>query len=73
MCDERQITTARRRPTLEVEEGASKFESQPCKKRGRPVQGDGVKVISLSMEKSLLKREDDFVKRKGMSRAALIA
>jgi hypothetical protein len=56
-----------------VEEGASKFESQPCKKRGRPVQGDGVKVISLSMEKSLLKREDDFVKRKGMSRAALIA
>jgi hypothetical protein len=40
---------------------------------GRPRQGQGHKVISLSMEKGLLKRADAFAKKTGTTRAALIA
>jgi len=39
-------------------------------KGGRPRLGkDGVKVISLSVEKGLLKRADTYAKRKGLKRA----
>ena len=43
------------------------------RKPGRPRQGAGVKVISVSVEKSLLKRCDALAKRMGVSRAALIS
>ncbi len=42
-------------------------------KRGRPVQGKGAKVISVSIEKSLLVRADKLARKKGISRAKLIA
>jgi hypothetical protein len=42
-------------------------------KRGRPRTGKGVKVIALSVEKSLLARADARAKAEGVSRAALIA
>jgi hypothetical protein len=43
------------------------------KKLGRPVKGKGHKVISVSLERSLLARADAFAKRRKMTRAALIA
>ncbi len=43
------------------------------RKRGRPRQGRGVKVISVSLEKGLLSRCDALAKRLGVSRAAVIS
>ncbi len=43
------------------------------RKRGRPRQGRGVKVISVSLEKGLLSRCDALAKRLGLSRAAVIS
>jgi len=43
------------------------------RKRGRPPVGEGSKVISLSVEKSLLKRSDNFAKKEGLTRAQLVA
>ena len=39
----------------------------------RPAKGKGVKVISLSVEKSLLERADAEARRRNISRAALVA
>ena len=44
-----------------------------AKRRGRPKVGHGAKVISLSVERDLLKRADSFAKNHGMSRAKLFA
>ena len=41
-------------------------------KRGRPKIGQGVQVISLSLEKGILARGDALAKRLKISRAALI-
>jgi hypothetical protein len=41
-------------------------------KVGRPRRGQGVKVISLSIERGLLDRTDTLARRMGLSRAALI-
>ena len=38
---------------------------------GRPRRGMGVRVISLSIEQSLLARADQIARREGLSRAAL--
>jgi hypothetical protein len=43
------------------------------RKRGRPPVGEGSKVISLSVEKSLLQRSDNFAKKQGLTRAQLFA
>ena len=43
------------------------------RKPGRPRQGEGAKVISVSLEKELLARADRLAKRKKVSRASLIA
>ena len=43
------------------------------KKAGRPKVGQGVRVISLSVERGLLKEADAFAKRNGTSRAELVA
>jgi len=43
------------------------------KKRGRPRVGAGSQVISVTIEKGLLRRADRLAKRLGMSRARLIA
>ena len=43
------------------------------RKRGRPRQGRGAKVISVSLERGLLSRCDALAKRLGVSRAALIS
>ncbi len=42
------------------------------RKRGRPKLGDGCKVVSVSIEKRLLKLTDDFAKRHKVSRAKII-
>lgn len=43
------------------------------RKRGRPRQGSGVRVISVSLEKKLLNRCDALAKRIGVSRSSLIS
>jgi hypothetical protein len=43
------------------------------RKPGRPRNGRGVKVISVSVEKELLKQSDALAKRLGISRAQLVA
>ncbi len=43
------------------------------RKRGRPVEGRGAKVISVSVEKGLLDAADKLARRKRVSRAKLIA
>jgi hypothetical protein len=43
------------------------------RKPGRPRQGAGVKVISVSVERGLLKRCDALAKRMSVSRASLIS
>ena len=40
---------------------------------GRPAKGEGHKVISVSLEKGLLRRADAFAQKAKLSRAALIA
>jgi len=41
--------------------------------RGRPVNGRGVKVISLGIEAGLLERADALAKKRRISRATLVA
>jgi len=41
--------------------------------RGRPKRGRGAKVISISVERSLLERSDSLARRMEVSRAELIA
>jgi hypothetical protein len=43
------------------------------RKAGRPRQGRGAQVISVSVEKELLARCDALARKMGLSRAALIA
>ena len=43
------------------------------RKRGRPVRGKGAKTISVSIERGLLDRTDRLAKRRGLSRAGIIA
>ena len=43
------------------------------RKPGRPRNGRGVKIISVSVEKDLLKQSDALAKRLGISRAQLIS
>src|SRR5687768_5284704 len=44
-----------------------------AKKIGRPKVGEGVKVISLSVEQGLLRQADALAKRRKVSRAELVA
>jgi S-adenosylmethionine:diacylglycerol 3-amino-3-carboxypropyl transferase len=44
-----------------------------AKRRGRPTVGQGAKVISLSVERQLLKEADAWAKAQGISRAELVA
>lgn len=46
---------------------------EKAKRRGRPVKGQGHKVISVSVEKGLLARTDALARKQKVSRAALIA
>src|SRR5476649_1773486 len=41
--------------------------------RGRPRVGRGVKVVSVGIEASLLRRADTLAKKRGVSRAKLVA
>jgi hypothetical protein len=43
------------------------------KNMGRPRIGKGIKVISISVEKGLLREVDAFAKRRGITRSELIA
>lgn len=47
--------------------------NQIKKKMGRPKIGKGIKIISLSVERDLLKRADAYAKSTGLKRSALFA
>jgi len=47
--------------------------NQIKKKMGRPKIGKGIKIISLSVERDLLKRADAYAKATGLKRSALFA
>jgi hypothetical protein len=67
---ERPIPLSEMRPMT----AAERTQWQRAKRRpGRPRQGQGVQVISLSVEQSLLAKADRVAKRAGISRAALFA
>jgi hypothetical protein len=44
-----------------------------ARRRGRPRNGLGAKTIALTVERGLLERSDRFARRKGISRAQLVA
>jgi len=46
---------------------------EAARRGGRPVVGEGVQVISLSVEKELLRRADAAARRNGLSRAQFVA
>jgi hypothetical protein len=65
---DRPISLSETRPMT----GAERRQWQRAKRRpGRPRRGKGVRVISLSVEQSLLNKADIAAKRAGLSRAAL--
>src|SRR5689334_9537737 len=43
------------------------------RKVGRPKIGKGVKIVSIGVEKDLLKQTDALAKRRGLTRSALVA
>src|SRR5260370_30568239 len=60
------------RPMAPAEEVAWRKATQK-RTRGRPRVGNGVKVISLGIEATLLKRADALAKKRRISRAKLVA
>ena len=52
---------------------SSALSNRVKRKRGRPQIGEGSEVISLSIERNLLKRTDQLAKKKGLTRAQLFA
>jgi len=51
---------------------AKKQLARAKKKRGRPRRGGGAKVISLSVERSLLRKTDALARRLHLSRARIV-
>jgi hypothetical protein len=49
------------------------WEKAKNRRPGRPTVGKGVQVISLSVERTLLKKADALAKRRGVSRAKVMA
>jgi hypothetical protein len=43
------------------------------RRRGRPTKGAGARQISVTMERNLLSRVDQYARQRGLSRAELIA
>ena len=43
------------------------------RKLGRPIRGQGAKMIAITLERGLLKKVDSFARKKGLSRSAAIA
>ncbi|MBV8780708.1 MAG: hypothetical protein JO353_04860 [Phycisphaerae bacterium] len=67
----RPLTAAQRAHWKKVQ--ASLKAKHAAKTRGRPVTGAGAKVISLSVERTLLARADAAARKLRISRAALVA
>jgi hypothetical protein len=61
------------RETKPLTPAQRKLWSKAKRKRGRPRLGKGVEVISLSVEKDLLRKADQMAESEGISRAAVFA
>ncbi len=66
---DREFVALEARPLTDGER--ARFE-KARRKPGRPRRGDGVRVVSVSIERSLLARVDAEAHRLGISRAALV-
>ena len=66
---DRQIDPSEMRPMKPADRRA--FEKG--RRAGRPKIGKGTKIISLTLERDLLKRSDAFAKQKGVKRSELVA
>ncbi len=66
---DREFVVLDSRPLTDAER--ARFE-QARRKPGRPRRGEGVRVVSVSIERNLLARVDAEAHRLGISRAALI-
>lgn len=66
---DREFVALESRPLTDAER--ARFE-QARRKPGRPRRGDGVRVVSVGIERSLLARVDAEARRLGISRAALV-
>ena len=60
-------------PTRPLTPAQRKLWQKARRKPGRPKVGQGVKVISLSVERGLLKRADALARQRKLSRAELVA
>jgi hypothetical protein len=67
---DREFVADKARPLTAAER---KLWQKARRKAGRPKVGQGVKVISLSVEKGLLKRADALARQRKMSRAELVS
>lgn len=67
---DREFVADKARPLTAAER---KLWQKARRKPGRPKLGQGVKVISLSVERGLLKRADALAKRRRVSRAELVS
>ena len=67
--EDRPLTPAERAMFDELKIGAA---GRP-RKRGRPKHGQGARQISLTVERQLLSRADQYARQHGMSRAQLVA
>jgi len=70
---DREFIWAETKPLTAEDRKAWKKFRERVRTRGRPKVGQGAKVVSVSIEGGLLKRTDALARRKGVSRAQLVA
>lgn len=70
LSETRPLTEGERR---EFERWRKKAIAEHRRRRGRPRVGKGTQIISISVERGLLKTSDGFAKRKGVKRSQMIA
>jgi len=57
---------------LPLDAEAKKRDARARRKRGRPRRGKGAKVVSVTMERTILEQADAFARRHHLTRAALV-
>jgi hypothetical protein len=70
---DREFTWAETKPLNAAERKAWQKFRERRRTRGRPMVGQGAQVVSLTIERGLLKRADALAKREGVSRALIVA
>jgi hypothetical protein len=70
---DREVVDVRGRPLTPAEKKIHRDAAKAAKrKRGRPIQGEGARVIAASIEGGLLKQADAYAKRHKLGRSELV-